>query len=261
MNGNKNLPQILQVEQLTVNYDKTAVLWDVSFSIPPNQLVGFIGPNGAGKSTLLKAMLGLLKPLSGSIKFFGEPLAKVRQKVAYVPQRSSVDWDFPITAFDLVLMGRYGKLGVLKWASKEDKQAAREALKTVDMESFASRQIGQLSGGQQQRLFIARALVQDADIYLMDEPFASIDVATEKTLIQLFNRLKDAGKTLLIVHHDLATADQYFDWIVMLNTCLIACGPTQEVFHKENILRTYGRSSALLDEAAKKVQDKTTGRL
>lgn len=259
MNGNKNSSYVLQVDQLAVNYDKTAVLWDINFTIPMQHLVGIIGPNGAGKSTLLKALLGLLKPLSGTVRFFGEPLPKVRQKVAYVPQRSSVDWDFPITAFDLVLMGRYGKLGMLKWVSKEDRKAAHEALKIVEMDGFADRQIGQLSGGQQQRLFIARALLQEADVYLMDEPFASIDAATEKALIQLFNRLKAAGKTLLIVHHDLATADRYFDWIVMLNTCLIASGPTKEVFHKDNILRTYGQSSLLLDETVKRVQDKTKG--
>lgn len=255
----KNGSDILHVEQLTVNYDKTAVLWDVNFSLPPQKLIGIIGPNGAGKSTLLKALLGLIKPLSGSVRFFGKSLSKVRQKVAYVPQRSCVDWDFPITAFDLVLMGLYGKLGVFKWTSKKDRLAAMEALKMVEMEAFQDRQIGQLSGGQQQRLFIARALLQDALIYLMDEPFASIDIATEKALIHLFNHLKNTGKTLLIVHHDLATADQYFDWMIMLNTCLIACGPTKEVFHRENIVRTYGQSSLLLEEAVKKVQDKTTG--
>lgn len=258
MNGSE---QVLEVEQLTVNYDKTAVLWDVGFSIPAKKLVGIIGPNGAGKSSLLKAVLGLVKPLTGSVKFFGEPLSKVREKVAYVPQRSSVDWDFPITAFDLVLMGRYGKLGLFKWTSKKDKKAAMEALKTVEMEAFADRQISQLSGGQQQRLFIARALLQDASIYLMDEPFASIDIATEKALMRLFDQLKSRGKTVLIVHHDLGSVDQYFDWIVMLNTCLIASGPTKEVFHKDNILRTYGRSNLLLEEAARRVQDKTTGLL
>jgi len=259
MSGNKRPSPILQVEQLAVNYDKTAVLWDVGFSIPAHQIVGIIGPNGAGKSTLLKALLGLIKPIAGTVRFFGEPISKVRQKVAYVPQRSSVDWDFPITAFDLVLMGRYGKLGMFKWVSKKDKEAAREALKAVEMEEYAQRQISQLSGGQQQRLFIARALLQEAEIYLMDEPFASIDLATEKRLIRLFKQLKDDGKTLLIVHHDLGTATEYFNWTLMLNTCLIASGPTTEIFHKENILRTYGRSSALLDEAVKRVQDKTTG--
>ena len=252
---------ILEVEQLTVNYEKTSVLWDINFVIPEHKIVGILGPNGAGKSTLLKALLNLVKPLSGSVRFFGKPLAKVRQKVGYVPQRSSVDWDFPITAFDLVMMGRYGKMGLLKWASEEDREATRQALEQVEMLPFADRQIGQLSGGQQQRLFIARALVQDADLYLLDEPFAGIDMATEKTLVHLFERLRKQGKTLLIVHHNLSSAESYFDWLIFLNTCLIANGPTQEVFNQQNIWRTYGRSSILLDEAAIKAKNKTSGLL
>ncbi|MBS0648249.1 MAG: metal ABC transporter ATP-binding protein [Verrucomicrobia bacterium] len=252
-------PNILEVEQLTVNYEKTSVLWDINFAIPEKKIVGILGPNGAGKSTLLKTLLGLLQPLSGQISFFGKPLSQVRKKVGYVPQRSSVDWDFPITAFDLVMMGRYGKMGLLKWASKEDKEATRLALEQVEMLSFANRQIGELSGGQQQRLFIARALVQDADIYLLDEPFAGIDMATEKTLVDLFRTLREKGKTLLIVHHNLASTEQYFDWLILLNTCLIASGPVEEVFNQQNIWRTYGRSSILLDEAAIKAKNKTSG--
>jgi manganese/zinc/iron transport system ATP- binding protein len=252
---------ILEVEQLTVNYEKTSVLWDINFALPEKKIVGILGPNGAGKSTLLKALLGLVQPLSGHITFFGEPLSKVRQKVGYVPQRSSVDWDFPITAFDLVMMGRYGKIGLLKWASKEDKKATRAALEQVEMLSFADRQIGQLSGGQQQRLFIARALVQDADIYLLDEPFVGIDMATEKTLLRLFKTLREKGKTLLIVHHNLASTEEYFDWLIFLNTCLIASGPVSEVFNQQNVGRTYGSSSILLDEAAIKAKNKTSGLL
>ena len=252
---------ILDVEQLTVNYEKTSVLWDVNFAVPEKKIVGILGPNGAGKSTLLKALLGLVKPLSGHITFFGKPLADVRQRVGYVPQRSSVDWDFPITAFDLVMMGRYGKMGLLKWASKDDREAARIALDQVEVLPFANRQIGQLSGGQQQRLFIARALVQDADVYLLDEPFAGIDMATEKTLLALFETLREKGKTLLIVHHNLSTAENYFDWLILLNTCLIAAGPLSEVFNQQNIWRTYGRSSILLDEAAIKAKNKTSGLL
>ncbi len=255
------MTNILEVEQLTVNYEKTSVLWDINFTIPEKKIVGILGPNGAGKSTLLKALLGLVKPLSGQISFFGKPLSQVRQKVGYVPQRSSVDWDFPITAFDLVMMGRYGKMGLLKWASKEDREATRTALEQVEMLPFANRQIGQLSGGQQQRLFIARALVQDADIYLLDEPFAGIDMATEKTLINLFRTLREKGKTLLIVHHNLSSAENYFDWLILLNTCLIACGSTSEIFNQQNIWRTYGRSSILLDEAAIEAKNKTSGLL
>jgi manganese/zinc/iron transport system ATP- binding protein len=249
----------LEVKQLTVNYEKTAVLWDMNFSIPPEKIVGILGPNGAGKSTLLKALLGLINPLSGHILFFDQPLKKLRKKIGYVPQRSSVDWDFPITAFDLVMMGRYGKMRWLKWASKEDREATKQALEQVDMLSFAHRQIGELSGGQQQRLFIARALVQDADIYLFDEPFAGIDMTTELALIQIFQELRNQGKTLLVVHHDLATVENYFDWLIMINTCLIAAGPTKEVLIPQNVLRTYGRSSVLLDEAATKAKNQLSG--
>lgn len=249
----------LKVEQLTVNYEKTAVLWDINFSIPKQKIVGILGPNGAGKSTLLKSLLGLIKPLSGQILFFEQPLSKLRKKVGYVPQRSSVDWDFPITAFDLVMMGRYAKMGWLKWACKEDREATKQALEHVGMLSFADRQIGELSGGQQQRLFIARALVQDADIYLLDEPFAGVDMTTEKTLIRIFEELRSQGKTLLIVHHDLATVENYFDWLILLNTCLITAGPTKEVLLPQNIVRTYGRSSVLLDEAAIKAKNPFSG--
>ncbi len=249
----------LKVEQLSVNYDKTPVLWDVHCEIPEGKLVGIVGPNGAGKSTFLKTLLGMARPLSGRIEFFGQPYKKVRQRIAYVPQRSSVDWDFPITAYEVVLMGRYGKLGLFKWSKAADREAARCALEMVGMLPFADRQISQLSGGQQQRLFIARALLQDADLYLMDEPFAGVDMATEKAIIALMDKLKVQGKTLLVVHHDLTTVDSYFDWVIMLNTCLIASGPVSEVFHTETIMRTYGRSSALLDEAAKLTQNKTSG--
>ena len=257
--GEGNQTLAIKIEQLSVNYDKTPVLWDIHCSIPEGKLVGVIGPNGAGKSTLLKTLLGMTDPLSGKVEFFGQPLKKVRRRVAYVPQRSSVDWDFPITVFELVLMGRYGKLGFLKRPKMADKEAAKQALEMVGMLPFAHRQISQLSGGQQQRIFIARALLQDADLYLMDEPFAGVDLATEKAIISLMDKLKAQGKTLLVVHHDLTTVDAYFDWVIMLNTCLIASGPVAEVFNQETILRTYGRSSALLDEAAKLTQNKTSG--
>lgn len=249
---------VVNVEELTVNYDKTPALWDVHFKVPP-ALVGIVGPNGAGKSTLLKALLGMVKPLTGKIEFFGHPLHQVRKKVAYVPQRSSVDWDFPLTAFDLVLMGRFGKLGPFKWPSRADRKAVEAALDKVGMLPFAKRQIGELSGGQQQRLFVARALLQEADLYLMDEPFAGIDIATEKALMALFEELRKAGKTLFVVHHDLHTVERYFDWLLLLNTCLVASGPLKEVFSQENILRTYGRSSALLDEVAKLSKEKRGG--
>lgn len=250
---------VLRVDQLSVNFDKTPVLWDIHCEIPEGKLVGIIGPNGAGKSTFLKTLLEMTPSLSGKIEFFGSSYKKMRHRVAYVPQRSSVDWDFPITAFEVVLMGRYGKLGLFKRPKAADKRAAEIALDMVGMLPFAQRQISQLSGGQQQRLFIARALLQDADLYLMDEPFAGVDMATEKAIIALMDQLKQKGRTLLVVHHDLSTVNSYFDWVIMLNTCLIASGPVSEVFNTETIMRTYGRSNPLLDEVAKLTQNKTSG--
>ena len=259
MKGMNQKANALSVDQLTVNYDHTPVLWDIHFDIPAGKMVGIIGPNGAGKSTLLMSLIGMAKPLSGTIEFYGQPFRKVRDQIAYVPQRSSVDWDFPITAFDLVLMGRYGKLGYFKWPKASDKEAAKRALDMVGMLPFANRQISQLSGGQQQRLFIARALLQEANIYLMDEPFAGVDMATEKAIVSLMDSLKAQGKTLCVVHHDLTTVDAYFDWVIMLNTCLIASGPVDQVFHKDTIMRTYGRGANLLDEAVKLTQNRSSG--
>lgn len=251
----------VRVEHLTVNYEHTSVLWELSFTIPKGVLCAVLGPNGAGKSTFLKCALGLIKPLSGKIEFLGSPLNKVRRKVAYVPQRTSVDWDFPITVFDVVLMGRFGKLGVFKRPKAADREAAKRMIEMVGLTPLMHRQISQLSGGQQQRLFIARALMQDAEVYLMDEPFAGIDVGTEKTLIGIFDHLKSLGKTLILVHHDLNSVEDYFDWVVLLNTGLIASGSTAEAFNAEILLRTYGRSSHLLDEVARLAKDKNSGRL
>ncbi len=241
----------IEVEQLTVNFDKTPVLWDVNFSIPKGKLVGVVGPNGAGKSTLLKAMLGIVKPISGKVCFCDLPIKAYRENVAYVPQRSSVDWTFPITVLDLVLMGRYRKLGWLKWPKVADREAAREALKHVGMLEFEQRQISELSGGQQQRLFIARALLQEADVYFLDEPFAGVDITTEKDILELMTYLKNEGKTLVVVHHDLSTVQSYFDWALLLNTALVECGPIEEVFHQENIFRTFGKSHSLLEEVTR----------
>lgn len=251
--------EFIEIKNLTVTYGKTAVLWDINLMVPRGKLVGVIGPNGAGKSTLLKAMLEMVDVLSGKTAFFGQPFKKFRTKIAYVPQRSSVDWDFPITAFELVLMGRYAKLGYLKWPKAADKEAARKALELVGMLSFADRQISQLSGGQQQRLFIARALLQEAEVYLMDEPFAGVDIATEKAIVILMDKLKEQGRTLLVVHHDLSTVKKYFDWAILLNTCLVGNGPVSEVFCSDMIIRTFGRSNVLLDEAALLTKNKTTG--
>lgn len=249
----------LQVHQLTVNYDKTPVLWDISLEVPRGKIVGIVGPNGAGKSTFIKTALGLVQPISGKIEFFGEPLSEARRRIAYVPQRESVDWDFPITVRDLVMMGRYGTLGLCKWPRKADYAAVDHYLELMGMTAYADRQISQLSGGQQQRAFIARALVQEADIYFMDEPFAGIDIATEAVIMNTLHQLKSKGKTVFIVHHDLNTVESYFDWIIMLNMRLVACGSVVEAFNADTLNMTYGKSYALFDEALKLSQSKTTG--
>lgn len=249
----------LTIDQLSVNYEKTPVLWDLSFSIPEGKLVAIVGPNGAGKSTFLKTSLGLIKPLSGQITFFEKPLANVRSRVAYVPQRESVDWDFPITVFDLVLMGRYGRCGLFKRPSKQDRKHVEETLEKVGLDSFSHRQISQLSGGQQQRAFLARALVQEADIYLMDEPFTGIDVTSTKTIISILQALRDNGKTLLVVHHDLSSVEQIFDWVLLLNISLVGCGNVKTTFTPEMIQKTYGKETLLFDEVAKLSQEKSRG--
>lgn len=249
----------MQVEGLNVNYGKNPVLWDISFAIPPGVLVGIIGPNGAGKSTLLKAGLGLVKPLSGKIDLLGEPASKARKKIAYVPQRESVDWDFPITALEVVLMGRYGRLGLFGRPRKADKEAAAQALEMVGMGAFANRQIGQLSGGQQQRLFIARSLVQNADLFLLDEPFSGVDLATEKSIIEILRRQKQEGKTVFAVHHDLPTVEEYFDWVIILNTRLVAAGPVSKVFNSDYLSAAFGKNQTLFDEAAKLAAKSVSG--
>ena len=249
----------LRTYQLTVNYDKTPVLWDIELELPQGKLIGVIGPNGAGKSTLIKTALGLIKPISGRVEFFGSSLSKVRSRIAYVPQRETVDWEFPITVLDLVLMGRYGRLGIFRRPRRADRESARHVLTQVGMGDFADRQINQLSGGQQQRAFLARALLQEADLYLMDEPFAGIDHTTEKVLIKLLQRLRDEGKTVIVVHHDLNTVQAYFDWVVMLNMRLVASGPTEEIYNQTNLQATYGQSHVLFGEALKLSQEKTSG--
>lgn len=249
----------LTVNQVSVNYDKTPVLWDVSVEVPAGKIVGIIGPNGAGKSTFIKTVLGLIRPLSGKVEFFGLPLSEVRKRVAYVPQKESVDWDFPITVRDLVLMGKYGQLGLFKRPRAADVTATDHYLNMVGMQQYAERQISQLSGGQQQRVFIARALLQEADIYFMDEPFTGIDHATEKALMDLLKLLKAKGKTVFVVHHDLNTVESYFDWLIMLNMRLIAGGNTRDVFNAENLNATYGKSYSLLDQAFRLSQLKSQG--
>ncbi|BCB04456.1 metal ABC transporter ATP-binding protein [Bacillus sp. KH172YL63] len=238
----------VDVKGLTVAYHRKPVLMDVEFSVPKGKLIGIVGPNGAGKSTLIKATLGLIPRSSGEIKIFGEAYSPKSKLVGYVPQRGSVDWDFPTNALDVVLMGRYGHLGWFKRPSKKDTVFAMECLEKVGMTEFASRQISQLSGGQQQRVFLARALAQEAQVYFMDEPFVGVDAATEKAIISLLNELKEQGKTVLVVHHDLQTVGEYFDWTMLLNRKTIAYGPTKEVFNVENLQLTYGGRLSFLEK-------------
>jgi manganese/zinc/iron transport system ATP- binding protein len=257
--NNKGSEPALQISHLSVNYGKTPALWDITLQVPAGHLVGVIGPNGAGKSTLIKAALGLIPSISGKVDFFGLPLKKTRLRVAYVPQRETVDWDFPITVRDLVLMGRYGRLGLFHWPRQADKIAAEHYLDMVGMLPYANRQISQLSGGQQQRVFIARALLQEADLYFMDEPFAGIDLATESVIMDILRQLKAKGKTVFVVHHDLNTEENYFDWAIMLNMRLVACGSVSDIFNPEILHATYGKSYALFDEALKLSQQKASG--
>ena len=241
---------IIEVHDLTVAYDAKPVLWDIDLEIPKGKLVAVVGPNGAGKTTLIKSMLGLIKPVSGAVHFKMLPDKHFRNKIAYVPQSGSVDWDFPATVLDVVMMGRYGHLGWFKHPGKAEKQMALETLRKVGMQDFASRQISQLSGGQQQRVFLARALIQEADIYFMDEPFKGVDAQTERSIIDLLKELKAQGKTVIVVHHDLQTVPEYFDWVTLINLKVIAIGPVQEVFTEEALKRTYGSSCSLLKGAA-----------
>lgn len=239
---------IIQIEDLTVAYDEKPVIWDVDLEIPKGVLAAIIGPNGAGKSTLLKSILGLIPATAGVIKAYNKPIKSVRSQIGYVPQRTGVDWDFPTTALDVVQMGSYGRLGWIKRPGKKEFYRSMEALEKIGMHEFANRQISQLSGGQQQRIFLARALVQDADLYLMDEPFQGVDAATERAIITLLKEFRENGKTVIVVHHDLQTVPEYFDWVVLLNVRKIASGSVSEVFTQENLRKTYGGRIGFLKE-------------
>ncbi len=241
----------LEVEGLTVAYAGTPVLWEVGFAVPNGALLAVVGPNGAGKSTLIKAVLGLVPAAAGRIALFGRPAAKAKGLVGYVPQRASVDWEFPVSALEVVTMGLYGHVGWLRPVRARHRAKAREALATVGMAEFADRQIAQLSGGQQQRVFLARALVQDAELYLMDEPFAGVDAATERAIVDLLRALQRRGRTVVVVHHDLQTVPTYFDHLLLLNGRCIAVGPMDRTFTTANLQRTYGGRLAILDDAAR----------
>lgn len=255
---NESAPPI-EVHDLTVSYHRKPVLWDIDLTIPNGKLVGVIGPNGAGKSTLIKAILGLVPRASGWVRIYGDSYRKRRQEVGYVPQRESVDWEFPVTALDVVLMGTYGRLGWFRRPGASERQLALECLDKVEMRAFEDRQINQLSGGQQQRVFLARALAQEARLYLMDEPFAGVDAATEGAIVNVLRELREQQKTVIVVHHDLQTVEEYFDHLVLLNLRMVASGPTDTVFNRENLLATYGGRLTILDEAAEAVRRARTG--
>lgn len=248
---------ILEVHDLTVSYSRKPVLWGIDFTLPRGSIAGIIGPNGAGKSTLLKSIMGLIPTGSGYVRFFGETLDNVRQRVSYVPQRESVDWDFPVSVMDVVLMGRYGATGLVGRLSREDRRIAEVSLEKVGMSEFANRQISQLSGGQQQRVFLARSLAQQADLYVMDEPFSGVDAATEAAIFTLFQEMAAANKTVMVVHHDLPSAKAYFDWIIMLNMRLVASGPTSEVFTDEILQQTYGGKLNILTQLGEIIRDQS----
>ncbi|MDX1950811.1 MAG: metal ABC transporter ATP-binding protein [Verrucomicrobiota bacterium] len=250
------IPLPLEIHDLTVSYQKKPVLWGIDLEVPAGKLIGIVGPNGAGKSTLIKAVLGLLPHSSGWVKIFGKPPRENARRVGYVPQRESVDWDFPVTVMDVVLMGRYGHLGLVKRPTSKDRDIARECLDKVKLLPFANRQIANLSGGQQQRVFLARALAQESDLYFMDEPFAGVDAATESAIITLLHELKGRGKTLMVVHHDLPTARNYFDMLLLLNMRVVAFGATEEVFTYDLLQKTYGGRLTILSEVADAVRQR-----
>jgi manganese/zinc/iron transport system ATP- binding protein len=247
---------VLEIHDLTVSYDQNPVLWNVDLSLPSGKLVGILGPNGAGKSTLIKAIMGLIAPTSGYVRIFDKPLNDVRARISYVPQRESVDWNFPASVLDVVMMGTYGKLGLFRRPGKKEKDLAMQCLEQVGMTGFVTRQISELSGGQQQRVFIARALAQQADLYLMDEPFAGVDMATETAIFQLLKEMADSGKTVLVVHHDIHSAMNFFDWVIMLNLHLVASGPKESVITEDLLRKTYGGKLNLLTKVTDLIRNK-----
>ncbi|WP_188206455.1 metal ABC transporter ATP-binding protein [Alkalibacillus aidingensis] len=237
----------IELQDVSVAYQKQLVLRDINVNIPTGKLVGVVGPNGAGKSTFIKSILDIVPRVSGDVKILGDSYRKQRQKVGYVPQKEEVDWDFPTNVLDVVLMGMYRKQKRWHRNSKDDIDTAKSCLKKVGMDGYEKRQINELSGGQQQRVFLARALAQDSPIYLMDEPFTGVDAATEKAIVKLLEEMKKQGKTVIVVHHDLQTVSEYFDWLILLNQKVLHAGPTEKVFTLENIQQTYGGSLQVLN--------------
>lgn len=244
----------LSIHDMTVAYHRKPVLWDIDYDAPRGKLVAIVGPNGSGKTTLIKAALGLVPIASGHIRFFGKKYREHRRRVGYVPQRESVDWDFPVSALDVVAMGLYRRIGWCRPVTQKYKRRSLDALDRVGLADYANRQISQLSGGQQQRVFLARALVQDADLYLMDEPFVGVDAATERAIVQILRELRASGRTAMVVHHDLQTVPEYFDEVLLLNMRIVASGSVEKVFNEENLRKTYGGKLSLLDQVGHRMK-------
>lgn len=252
----QNLSIALEVHNLNVVYHRRPALWNIDFAMPTGVLTGIMGPNGSGKSTLLKSVMQIIQPDSGWVQVFGKPMEEMRPVLAYVPQRQEIDWDFPASVYDVVAMGRFSKRGLFKRLSKEDHAIVSQSLEQVQMLGMSKRHISELSGGQQQRVFLARALAQQAQLYLMDEPFAGVDAGTEASIIELLRDMKNQGKTVVVVHHDISSARNYFDWLVLLNTHLVAAGPADEVLNDENLRNTYGGRLPMLNTLADELQKK-----
>ena len=240
MNKNAKLLPALEVNDLTVAFDDKPVLWDIDLEVPPGVLMAIVGPNGAGKSTLKRTILGLKKPAAGSALIFGKEVKKQSKLIGYVPQRSTVDWDFPTSVGDTVLMGAYGQMGWVRRPQLRHKRMAMEALEKVGISDLAGPQISEFSGGQQQRVFLARALIQNAGIYFIDEPFQGVDATTEIAIVEVLRSLQREGKTVVVVHHDLQTVNEYFDWLTLLNQHKIASGPMDQTLTDANLKRAYG---------------------
>lgn len=239
----------LSVKDLTVSYDEHTALKNINLEVEEGNLIGIIGPNGAGKSTLMKAALGLISKDRGKVKVHDKPIKEMRKNIAYVPQRTNIDWDFPINVLDTVLLGRYPKLGLFHRPKKADREWAYECLSKVGLGDFKKRQIGELSGGQQQRVFLARALAQEAEVFFLDEPFVGIDVSSEETIIRVLQELRDQGKTVVVVHHDLSKAEEYFDDLILLNVELVKFGSVQTVLKPETITEAYKTNMPFLQSA------------
>ena len=257
MTANHPSTSPLSIHDMTVAYQGRRVLWDIDYDAPTGKLIAIVGPNGAGKSTLIKAVLELVPLTDGEVRFFGKSYREQRSRIGYVPQRTSVDWDFPVNALDVVVMGLYRKIGWFRPVTRFYQQQALSALERVGLAEFATRQISELSGGQQQRVFLARALAQEADLYFMDEPFAGVDAATERAIVELLRELRSSGKTAFVVHHDLQTVAEYFDEVLLLNMRLVASGPVQQAFTTENLRETYGGKLALLDQVGNRMRQST----